>query len=70
MVIVVLLLLNVWPGTILLVPCSALVGCLGLLKVYVEMTVYCCIKPVVMKTNVPGWGFVLCVDHQAFHAPF
>ena len=58
MVIVVLLLLNVWPGTILLVPRSALVGCLGLLRVYSEMSVYCCLRPVVMKTNSQGWVFV------------
>lgn len=48
MVIVVLLLLNVGPATILLVPRSVLLG------VYVEMSVCCRIRPVVMKTNMQG----------------
>ena len=68
MVIVVLLLLNVWPGTILLVPRSALMGCLGLLWVYSEMSVYCCLRPVVMKTNSQGWVFcVLITRHFMLH---
>lgn len=61
MVIVVLLLLNIWPATILLVPCSARVDCLGLLGVYVDMSVYCCIRHVVMKTNTPSWCVCVCV---------